>query len=48
MITMLLETQDHLRVCDEACDGQEPVAKFDKKSLMSSYLFFSPPRIARQ
>lgn len=39
----LLETQDDWRVCDEASDGREAVAKFDKEKFDVIVLDFQMP-----
>jgi DNA-binding NarL/FixJ family response regulator len=39
----LLETQDEWRVCDEASDGREAVAKFDKEKFDVIVLDFQMP-----
>ena len=40
---MLLETQDHWKVCDEASDGLEALAKFDKDKFDVIVLDFQMP-----
>jgi DNA-binding NarL/FixJ family response regulator len=40
---MLLETQDHWKVCDEASDGREALAKFDKDKFDVIVLDFQMP-----
>jgi DNA-binding NarL/FixJ family response regulator len=39
----LLESQDNWRVCDEACDGREAVAKFDEEKFDVIVLDFQMP-----
>ncbi len=39
----LLESQDHWQVCDEASDGREAVAKFDKEKFDVIVLDFQMP-----
>lgn len=39
----LLESHDHWRVCDEASDGREAVAKFDKEKFDLIVLDFQMP-----
>jgi DNA-binding NarL/FixJ family response regulator len=39
----LLETQDNWKVCDEASDGREAVAKFDKEKFDVVVLDFQMP-----
>jgi DNA-binding NarL/FixJ family response regulator len=41
----LLESQDDWKVCDEAADGQEAVAKFDKNKFDVIVLDFHMPRM---
>ena len=41
----LLEAQDDWRVCDEAADGQEAVAKFDKEKFNVIVLDFQMPNM---
>ena len=41
----LLERQDHWKVCAEASDGQEAVAKFDKDKFDVIVLDFQMPRM---
>ena len=42
-LRMLLETQDHWKVCDEASDGLEAIAKFDKDKFDVIVLDFQMP-----
>jgi DNA-binding NarL/FixJ family response regulator len=41
----LLEAQDHWKVCDEASDGREAVAKFDKERFNVIVLDFQMPHM---
>jgi DNA-binding NarL/FixJ family response regulator len=41
----LLEAQDHWQVCDEAADGREAVAKFDKDKIDVIVLDFQMPHM---